>query len=240
MLTEKDELPQAVFLPLITSDAANFREVRLGSIAPRTLFRSGDPIASRKIAAEIAPLAEKADINCIINLAASDSQIKIETENIRNDDPGWWYKVKVEKEQVIALNMNQYVIPGSDFNKRLARGLSFMAVHSGPYLIHCFAGVDRTGFVCALLEAFMGASLQAIIDDYLASFKTLWTSSIYEGNDGSSAHILLKQLGKMSSMRPLDDKNLGITAMEYMLNDLGLKAETCQSLKERLGWCSGK
>jgi protein tyrosine/serine phosphatase len=44
--------------------------------------------------------------------------------------------------------------------KKLKAALQFMITHKGPYFIHCFAGVDRTGFVIALMEAFMGANLK--------------------------------------------------------------------------------
>ena len=45
-----------------------------------------------------------------------------------------------------------------------------MTEHSGPCLIHCVEGKDRTGFVCALMLALAGASAQEIIDDYMITY----------------------------------------------------------------------
>jgi len=66
------------------------------------------------------------------------------------------------KKKVLALYMTLN-IPGIKSNeKKLKVALRFIIMNEGPYLIHCFAGVDRTGFVSALLEALMGASLNDI------------------------------------------------------------------------------
>ncbi len=40
---------------------------------------------------------------------------------------------------------------------------------SGPVLIHCEAGKDRTGFVCAVLMLSLGVPKEAVFDDYLLS-----------------------------------------------------------------------
>lgn len=47
----------------------------------------------------------------------------------------------------------------------------FAKLQSGeaPVLIHCTAGKDRTGFVCALLLTALGADEEAVLDDYLRS-----------------------------------------------------------------------
>ncbi|MDR0998655.1 MAG: tyrosine-protein phosphatase [Treponema sp.] len=35
--------------------------------------------------------------------------------------------------------------------------------HEPPYLIHCEAGIDRTGFLSMLLEAFIGTKFDEFI-----------------------------------------------------------------------------
>ena len=57
-----------------------------------------------------------------------------------------------------------------EFRGKIAAGLTVMAQHEGPYLIHCTEGKDRTGFVCMLLEALCGAGYGEIRDDYMITY----------------------------------------------------------------------
>ena len=73
--------------------------------------------------------------------------------------------------------------------------LQFMISHRGPYLIHCFAGIDRTGFVLALLEVLMGASLKEITNNYLSAF-TFDHSGSYHKEYNRKMENILGQLKK--------------------------------------------
>lgn len=58
--------------------------------------------------------------------------------------------------------------------KAFGRPLAALFAHleqqdSGGALIHCVAGKDRTGFVCAMLLWALGAPMASILDDYLLS-----------------------------------------------------------------------
>jgi protein tyrosine/serine phosphatase len=79
------------------------------------------------------------------------------------------------------MRKNSIVIPGS------AESVNFREI------IHCHAGVERTGFVCIVLEAFMGATLNEIINDYLQSFNSIYNSGIY-GELNKSDSIVVMQL----------------------------------------------
>ena len=56
------------------------------------------------------------------------------------------------------------------FKKSLAKGLRAMSENSGPYLVHCVEGKDRTGYVMMVLEALLGASYDEIVDDYMITY----------------------------------------------------------------------
>ncbi|MDF5758125.1 tyrosine-protein phosphatase [Spongiactinospora sp. TRM90649] len=47
--------------------------------------------------------------------------------------------------------------------------LRVLAGHGGAAIVHCAAGKDRTGVVCALALSVAGATREAIIDDYVAT-----------------------------------------------------------------------
>ena len=56
------------------------------------------------------------------------------------------------------------------YKEDLGKALKILIKNEGPFYIHCIEGKDRTGFVCALLEAFMGASLEEIEADYMLTY----------------------------------------------------------------------
>jgi protein tyrosine/serine phosphatase len=56
------------------------------------------------------------------------------------------------------------------FIQKLKRCIIFMIEHDSPYLIHCEAGIDRTGFLSIILESFMGVGFNDIVKDYMLSF----------------------------------------------------------------------
>jgi protein tyrosine/serine phosphatase len=144
----------------------------------------------------------------------------------------WYHQLVVERNVIcLAIGFN---IPGSVFNeKKLKTALQFMISHGGPYLIHCFAGIDRTGFVAALLEALMGASIKEIFKDYLSAF-----SADYKNLNNLECHSKIKyfisQLAKMSHGEKITDKNIQIIAEQYLLNDIHLSQEEILKLKKIL------
>jgi protein-tyrosine phosphatase len=58
------------------------------------------------------------------------------------------------------------------------RILRAIADSDGPALIHCSAGKDRTGLVCALILHSLGASTEAIIADFMRSAEPAATTAL--------------------------------------------------------------
>jgi hypothetical protein len=134
------------------------------------------------------------------------------------------------EKKVIGLRMT-FTIPGVAGNeKKLKTALQFMIAHEGPYLIHCFAGIDRTGFVVALLEALMGASLVTICEGYLAALNPVYGDS-YGLDHYSKTIIFQSQLKKMAHSEHLIGLNLQTAAENYLLNDIGLSPDEVTRLK---------
>ena len=161
---------------------ANFRNIKVGTIRENVLYRSASPCDNKhKRASYVDSLLEKEQIQFILNLA--DTQEKIESY-IAADDFNSPYFLKLyrnesyflsftntEKVEPVALNMNY---TSADFARKIATGLKNMAKSSGPYVVHCLEGKDRTGFVCIVLEALMGASYKEIVDDYMLTYKNYY------------------------------------------------------------------
>jgi protein tyrosine/serine phosphatase len=153
------------------NEITNFREICMGRIPGGLLYRGSYPIMSMEPKRDKAynKLVSDAKIECVINLADNDFGL----ETTANSVP--WYRELLKKDSIIGLNIhflfdfeneNGYKV----FKNKLKQGFLFLIAHNGPYLIHCNAGTDRTGFVAAIIEGLLGATIKEILYDYLLSY----------------------------------------------------------------------
>jgi protein tyrosine/serine phosphatase len=202
----------------------NFMEIKAGTIATGVLYRSKSPIKGGDTRKVYGDMAVKARINCVVNLDDHSSVLEYVSKKV-----SWYYKLVVEKK-AIALAMS-FAIPGVASNEKKPKtALQFMIAHDGPYLIHCFAGVDRTGFVAAVLDAFMGASLKEICKNYLLAFPPDYSDS-YRIEYYKKMKNLLNQLKEMAHGKIITGTNIQTAVEQYLLNDLCLSSEEVARLK---------
>jgi len=215
---------------IIITDAAvtvNFREIRMGNIAPNTLYRSSHPIKDNKQEKIISLLAAQNKIKTIINLSDTISEIKIKSIFAP------WYDKLLKNNCVAALGMD-FNNNSESFSKKLKKGLQFIINTEGPWLIHCHAGVDRTGFVSIVLETLMGAKLDEVIDDYLKSFNSIFESSIYGNVNKEDSAVVLQLISAMGDNMPVNDQNLQAIAEYYLLKKVKLSAVEIGLLESKL------
>jgi protein tyrosine/serine phosphatase len=193
----------------------NFREVCMGAIAPRRLYRSSHPITGDDRDFIMAELAETAKIAAVLNLADDERALKQKADLIP------WHNKLFQEGCVIALNMD-FDFRSDEFSSKLNQGIKFMLNHKGPYLIHCLQGIDRTGFFVMLLEMAMGAGKNEIIDDYMKSFLGR------PGFEEESAHYkreysnLFKVLRSLNNGRPIITESMAGIAEKYIFENVGL------------------
>jgi len=218
---------------IISGDArtVNFREICMGNIAPGMLFRSSHPVKDNRQEKAISMLAGKAKISTVINLCDTSSNILAKAHFAP------WYNSLLKNNRVIALDMD-FSLSSDSFKRKLKDGLRFIIKTDGPWLIHCYAGVDRTGFVCMVLESFMGAKLDDVIDDFLFSSNSIFESSIYEAQKADS-QVAMQILSSMSGSMTVNDQNLQHIAEIYLLNKIGLSSLEIELLKSKLGRIQG-
>jgi protein tyrosine/serine phosphatase len=212
-----------------TANNSNFREIRCGSIAPGVLYRSSHPVRDGIQNNEAILLSEQARIACVLNLADNAAEL----HKAATVCP--WYRRLVKKGCAIALNMD-FDFASKKFAEKFGRGVKFMLDHGGPYLIHCFAGFDRTGFVSMVLEALMGATVTEITDDYLLSYGAGFYSAVNDGS-GDTKQVVLEQLQMMNRGEPVTDANLQAGAERYLTQQAGLSETEIEALKGKLN-CS--
>ena len=148
---------------------ANFRVVRAGNIKTGILFRSASPVDnSHNRAAVVDRLIKDAGVKYIVNL--SDSEEDLVTHINKSDFDSPYFLSLYNDKKVVALDMTAQ-FKSKDFEQKLVKGLTAMANHSGPYLVHCVEGKDRTGYVMMIIEALAGASYKQMVNDYMRTYE---------------------------------------------------------------------
>lgn len=203
---------------------ANFRVIDTTGIGVGKLYRSSSPInpeLGRYAYANKA--AEDAGIKTIVNLA--------DLSNTYEGTEDFYYNTC----QVVYLNMGMEFQSEGSLSK-LATGLRFIINNEGPYLIHCTEGKDRAGFVSALLECLMGATIDEVIEDYMETYY-----NYYGVEMGSEKYDLIvnsnivKILNTTFRVDDVYNADLAAEAEEYLINEAGLTADEVAALKAQLG-----
>jgi protein tyrosine phosphatase len=189
---------------------SNFREIVIGKIAPKTLYRSDHPVWNGKQVKSIVLAANKAKIlSCP------------------------WYNDIFRKNNVITLNMNmKFDFMSVKTSEKIKQAIIFIINHEPPYLIHCKAGIDRTGFLSILLESFMCARFDDIVKDYMRSFvdDDEYSEDDYRTGTIIVANIFTKIKGSLFNKSD-DLQNL---SKKYLLEKVKLTHEDLMLLKNRL------
>lgn len=115
----------------------------------------------------------------------------------------------------------------------IASAVRHIITNEPPYFFHCQEGKDRTGLFAALLEGFMGADAQQILDDDMLSFLNYYNvrkgSRTYEI---MSSHIFT--LLSMIARRDITFKSDIPAECKAILLSIGLSEEELAALHSRL------
>ncbi len=215
---------------------ANFRAVSVTGLGKNVFYRSASPCDNQHNRAPyVDRLMKDAGVNCILNLA--DNEEKIEGYIQKEDFDSPYFLTLYEGGQVIPLALSMNYL-SDDFGKKIAASFTEMAEKEGPYLVHCTEGKDRTGFVCMLVEALMGASYQEIVDDYMLTYDNYY--KINQKSDKAKYDVILdKNLVSMMKTVVGDDQadlkktDLAAAAKAYLIRS-GMTEDAVERLKEKL------
>ena len=202
---------------------ANFRVIETTGMGKGVLYRSSSPINpayGRNTYADQA--ARDAGIITVVNLADPSNTYE-GTENT-------YYSTC----QVVYVNLGMDFLSEATLNG-LAEGMRFIINNNGPYLIHCNEGKDRAGFVSALLECLMGATLDEVIDDYMLTYYNYY--GVEKGNEKYDAVLknnLIKVLNTTFKVDDVYKADLAAEAAAFLIEDAGLTADEVSALKEKL------
>lgn len=203
---------------------ANFRVVDTTGMGKNKLYRSSSPInpaLGRNTYADQA--ARNAGIVTILNLA--------DASNTYESATGTYY----ETCRVIYLNLGTEFV-SADAAAKLASGLRFIIDGDGPYLLHCNEGKDRAGFVSALLECLMGATIDEVAEDYMETYINYY--GVEKGTEKYEAVLnnnLIKTLNSSFQVTDVYQADLAAEAEAFLTEVLGLSANEVTALKAKLG-----
>jgi protein tyrosine/serine phosphatase len=210
-------------------NSSNFREINMGNIAPKTLYRSNHPICNGKQVKDIIVSANNARIKTILNLVDNTQSLKSKILACP------WYKKIFDSGNVLAVKISMsFSVPDRGFCRKLKAGLEFINNHAPPYLIHCEAGIDRTGFLSVILESFMGATFDDVAKDYMLSFVD---DSEYSADDHRNGSIFIRNLFGVIKGEPVDvDADLQGLSAKYLseYNYIGLGSSELKRLEHKL------
>lgn len=215
---------------------ANFRPINTTGIAPGVLYRSSNPINNEIGRAKYAnDLVKEAGIQTVLNLA--DNKEEIESYIKDEKFASYYYKNLVDHGDVILLDMT-IDVNSEDFSKKLVRGLEFMATRKGPYLLHCTEGKDRAGFVSAVLEGLMGASMDEIVEDYMTTYE-----NYYHVEKGSEQYYKIAKANIVAEMTvtvfglpkgaDISKVNIAEATEKYLLR-IGVSQKAIDQIKHNL------
>ena len=217
------------------NEITNFREICMGKMKNGIIYRGSYPIfrIDKKRDEMYTELVLDAGINCIINLAGNVKDI----ETLAGLVP--WYNTLFKNGNVIGLDI-QFDFDFLDqfeydiFNYRLRQGFKFLITHDGPYLFHCNAGTDRTGFVAAIIELLFGASIDDVIHDYLLSYGKKFADAKDKKINFITGRNIYGQINAVVNGKINDSNNLQAYIETYFLEKIGLTKNELDMLKEKL------
>ena len=172
---------------------ANFRMVATTGIAEGRFYRSSSPFWPDIVRNECADAAARAaGIRSCIDIADDPEQAK---------RWGGFAGSYCAEQKLLCMHTTMFFL---DEKQRalFAEVLRFIAGGEAPFLIFCMEGQDRTGYMCGVIEAFMGASVDEIVADYLATF-----ANYYAVTPGSEAAQVLERffLQQLADAFAIDD-----------------------------------
>lgn len=203
---------------------ANFRVIDTTGMGTNKLYRSSSPInpgIGRSTYADEA--ARAAGIVTVLNLADASNTYDIPEDAYYNTC------------QVTYLNLGSEFL-SENATESLATGMRAIINGEGPYLIHCNEGKDRAGFVIALLECLMGATIDEVIEDYMETYFNYY--GVEKGSEKYDAVVksnIIQVLNTNFKVQDVRTANLDAEAETYLIEDLGLSAAEVAGLKAKLG-----
>ncbi len=215
----------------------NFRPLSGGKLKTDIVYRGASPVDDKRKRAKYTDnLLKSHEIKYIVDLADSKEDMEhfIALDTFSSDYTKSLYK----DDKVILLNMSSSYL-STDYKQSVAKGFKAMLANDGPYYIHCLEGKDRTGFVCLLLEALLGANYDEMCADYMETYKNYYgitkteTPKKYDAVVSIYFNTFVEYLHNNSDVEVLKTADYVPDAKAY-LKDAGMSDSEIEDLIKKL------
>ncbi|MBQ3302876.1 MAG: tyrosine-protein phosphatase [Eggerthellaceae bacterium] len=195
---------------------ANFRSLAGGTMREGAVYCSASPVDNEyNRAAYVEALMEKAGIAYVLDLSDNANEVDGFIAEAQEQGVDVSYFIRLREARLVGELDLSASYPSQQFAETLASGLVQMSQHDGPYLAHCSEGKDRTGVVCALLEALCGASYDELAADYMTTFGNYYGITQKEDPVKYDAIVHLNLDGILSFLAGVDDE-ADLSAIDYI------------------------
>ncbi|MBQ6585513.1 MAG: tyrosine-protein phosphatase [Coriobacteriales bacterium] len=194
---------------------ANFRALSGGDMKPGIAYRSASPIDNEyNRVAYVDKAMRDAGVAFVLNLSDNKSEAHSFVKESKAQGLDMKYIGDLHSAGAIAYLDLSASYPTQSFAQKLVGGLELMIESDGPYLIHCIEGKDRTGFVCALLEALCGASYDEMAADYMETFANYYGITLESDPAKYNAILHLNLDGMLRFLAGADD-DVDLRTLDY-------------------------
>ncbi len=212
---------------------SNFRSLKGGNLKDNLVYRGASPVDNSRKRAKITDnLLKNYEINSIVDLA--DSEEDMQNYFKETDFDSSYTKNLYENNKVVLLNMGSSYA-SLVYKQSVVKGFLHMLETDGPYYIHCMEGKDRTGFVCMLLEALMGATYDEMREDYMKTYENYYKITEARTNEKYNAIVelyfdsFMETLSGISDKTTLKNTNYTTFAKKYLIEG-GMSEEKINDL----------
>ncbi|MBP5261276.1 MAG: tyrosine-protein phosphatase [Clostridiales bacterium] len=190
----------------------NSREITAGNIRPGILYRGASPFDTTFNRTDLMDrFIRDNNIQFIFDLADDNDKIRgleglpENTSRMINENRVYGCYFGIDYADPVSM-------------AAFGEGLKTMMDHEGPYLIHCSLGRDRTGILCAIIEALCGATYDEIVDDYMLSYRDLHHIDM---DPSSLQYNLFKQrlLDKLEEALQVDQDSIATADLQSASHD---------------------
>ena len=211
---------------------ANVRELSGGNLKEKLLYRGSSPTNDKYNRAEYAAaFVEQTGIACILDLSDTEEELE---ELLTAEDYTSTYVQNLYKEgNIISLGLSMDY-QSEEYKSSLAEGLRELEKKDGPFYIHCQEGINRTGFVCILLESLAGADYEELQKDYMESYANYYnvtetdSPEQYQAVEDLYLNAILKYL--TGEENPQQNADFEKAAEAYLMSG-GMTEDEIQQLK---------